>query len=105
MHNNNGFNAILTSAGDPLTHRNAQSEVFYNIKPHHYANFNARRPVIVGRPNPMSVGVSLEYSHTGGHAWHIVSCHETVIEALAAFAALPSHKDVDPRHYRILKEY
>lgn len=95
----------MTTATETLTRRTPEAEVFYGLKPHHYATFHIRRPVIMGRPNPHNIGVSLEYSKTGGHAWQIVSCHDTVFEALEAFSALPLGKDTDPRHYRILKEY
>ena len=89
---------------ETLTKRTPESEVFYNIKASDYANFHPDRPVVIGRSGTGQYGTSLEYSPSGGRNWQIVSCHETVVDALSTFSSLPTWKDRDPLHYRILKE-
>lgn len=101
-HNNNGFNAMIETP--LLTRRTPEAEAFYNLKAIDSAWFHLGRPVIIGRCDTGHYGTSLEYSHSGGRNWQIMSFHETVFEALAAFAALGLSKDRDPQHYRILKE-
>ena len=106
MHNNNGFNAMLETAPD-LTRRTPEAEIHFNIKAHDYASFHVGRPVVMMRSGTGHYGTSLEYSHSGGRNWQIVSFHETVVDALMAFSEIAHHglgKDRDPLHYRILKE-
>ena len=87
-----------------LTRRTPEAETFYNIKQDDFASFAKDRPVVMGRTNTGHYGTSLEYSPTGGRNWQIVSFHTTVAEALGEFRDLPTWKDPDPLHYRILKE-
>lgn len=97
---------MLTTTPD-LTKRTPEAEAFYNIKANDVTNFHVKRPVIMMRSGTGQYGISLEYSHCGGRGWHIMSFHETIFEALEAFAAIRDGiggKDRDPRHYRILKE-
>ena len=95
----------MTTTTPDLTRRTPEAETFYSIKDGDYANFHAGRPVCVGRECTGQSGISLEYSHTGGRAWHIVSFHESIAEAIDAWNALPCWKDRDPLHYRILQEF
>ena len=96
----------MTAAHDreSLTRRTPEAEKFYNIRNDDFASFADDRPVVMGRTNTGHYGTSLEYSPTGGRNWQIVSFHTTVAESLDAFRDLPTWKDLDPLHYRILKE-
>lgn len=94
----------MTMTIETLTRRTPEAAAFYNIKAQDFAKFHTRRPVIILRSGTGHYGTSLEYSHSGGTNWQIVSFHETIFDAMEAFAALGMGKDRDPIHYRILKE-
>lgn len=95
---------IAFPVSHPLTSRTNESEAYYNIKAMDAAFFHPGRPVIVGRSGTGHFGISLEYSHSGGRNWQIVSFHETVAAAIDAFRDLGLGKDRGAQHYRILKE-
>ncbi len=48
-----------------------------------------------------TVGSTLQYSASGRGPWALVSAHDTLADAVAAFHAIPHFLDRDPAHYRI----
>lgn len=89
---------------ESLLTRTEDAERHFNLKSSDYASFHHSRPVVIRRTGTGSVGTSLEWSHSGGRNWQIVSFHASILAAIVAFRDMPAWMDRDPAHYRILHE-
>lgn len=90
-----------------LTRRTPEAEKHFNMQPFDVAFFHPSRLPVIMRSGSKHVGISLEYSHSGGRNWQYVSFHESVAKAIDKFAEIRTGiggKDREPTHYRILCE-
>ena len=94
----------MTTTSENLSARTTEAEAYYRIRPHDNAHFHPKRPVVILREgNGLNDGTSLETRLANG-SWHPISEHPSIAAAIDAFHAIPSWRNRDPQHYRILNE-